>query len=150
MEAVAPPVKGLRTNRPRLVGDFIRQRRETLGISQRSLGLLFNPAVTTQFISNVERGVTPLPPAHVPVLAHALQVTEAEVMSLLEREYTMKLSGRLGRSEASTDPNRLEINGPDSPFIKSVYQAYQSADDKTREAFATICESILHIRKTGS
>ena len=42
---------------PKLVGAFIRQRREALGLSQRALGLLFSPPVTTQFISNVERGV---------------------------------------------------------------------------------------------
>src|SRR3954470_10167785 len=84
------------SKRPRLVGNFIRTRREALGLSQRALGLLFDPPVTTQFISNVERGVTPLPPAHVPTLTRALQVSEAEMMTLLEQEYTLKLSGRLG------------------------------------------------------
>src|SRR3984957_15346979 len=84
------------SKRPKIVGNFIRQRREALGLSQRALGLLFEPAVTTQFISNVERGVTPLPPAHVPTLTKALRVSESEMMALLEREYTQKLSGRLG------------------------------------------------------
>ncbi len=51
-----------------IVGAFIRQRRETLGLSQRALGQLFQPPVTTQFISNVERGVTPLPPVHISTL----------------------------------------------------------------------------------
>ena len=75
----------------KLVGDFIKKRREDLGISQRSLGLGFNPPVTTQFISNVERGVTPLPPIHVPVLAKALSTDEAEILALLEKEYAMRL-----------------------------------------------------------
>src|SRR5436305_13141430 len=88
--------------KPRIVGNFIRQRRETLGLSQRALGLLFSPPVTTQFISNLERGVTPLPPNHVPTLTQALNISEAEIMSLLEREYAMKLSGKLGR-EAPVD-----------------------------------------------
>ena len=48
--------------KPRLVGNFIRQKREALGLSQRALGQKFTPPVTTQFISNVERGVTPLSP----------------------------------------------------------------------------------------
>src|SRR5690606_28317860 len=82
---------------PRLVGTFIRQRRDALRLSQRALGQLFDPPVTTQFISNVERGVTPLPPAHVPTLAKALVADENEIMSLLEREYAVKLSGRLGK-----------------------------------------------------
>src|SRR4051795_11899745 len=86
---------------PRLVGNFIRPRRETLGLSQRALGLLFTPPVTTQFISNVERGVTPLPPAHIPTLTKALNVSETEFMGLLEQEYAYKLSGRLGKADAS-------------------------------------------------
>src|SRR6476469_7925558 len=106
------------SKRPRLVGNFIRQRRETLGLSQRALGLLFNPPVTTQFISNVERGVTPLPPTHIPTLTNALKVSETEIRALLEREYSAKLSGRLGRSpdaengNGSTQPE-LSIAKPD-------------------------------------
>src|SRR5262249_47894405 len=93
-------------NRPKLVGSFIRQKREASGLSQRALGLLFNPPVTTQFISNLERGVTPLPLNHIPTLTKALSINEAEIMSLLEREYTMKLSGRLARLEGTN----LQLN----------------------------------------
>jgi len=82
--------------RSKLIGEFVRKHREAKGLSQRALGLLFNPAVTTQFVSNVERGVTPLPPVHIPVLAKALSVDEMEMMALLEQEYVRKLSGRLG------------------------------------------------------
>jgi hypothetical protein len=56
--------------RPKLVGTFIRQKRESLGISQRALGQMLTPTVTTQFISNLERGVTPLPLNHNPALTH--------------------------------------------------------------------------------
>src|SRR3954469_19062686 len=97
--------------RPKLVGEFIRKRREALGLSQRALGLLFEPAVTTQFISNVERGVTPLPPAHVPTLAKALLVSEDEIMSLLEREYSLKLSGRLGKMASGAGAGDMKPNG---------------------------------------
>src|SRR6476659_2597517 len=120
--------------RPRIVGNFIRQRRESLGLSPRALGLLFNPPVTTQFISNVERGVTPLPPAHVPTLVKALMVTEEDLMGLLEREYTMKLSGRLGRpgenvaAGSRSEGGTLLVATPDVDFIKSLYEAYSSAD----------------------
>src|SRR6478609_9296856 len=91
------------SKQPKLVGNFIKSRRTSLNLSQRALGLLFDPPVTTQFISNVERGVTPLPPAHVPTLTKALQVSESEMMGLLEKEYTMKLSGRLGISQDTID-----------------------------------------------
>ena len=142
---------------PKLVGSFIRQRRAALGLSQRELGLLFSPAVTTQFISNIERGVTPLPPAHVATLVRALQVPEAEILALLEREYTAKLSDRLGRSEpmnGRTDSAPVQLltgASPDSDFIRNIAEAFRQADPKTREAFENAASSLLNIpRQSGS
>ncbi len=142
---------------PKLVGNFIRQRRENLGLSQRALGLLFDPAVTTQFISNVERGVTPLPPAHVPTLTKALLVSETEFLALLEREYTLKLSGRIGTNrlnesptasgQAPAGPKQLIVSDADFEFVRALYDAYRQADDKTRIAFSTVCESMLRLPK---
>lgn len=140
--------------RTKLVGEFIRKRRENLGMSQRSLGLLFSPAVTTQFISNVERGVTPLPPAHIPTLAKALDTVESEIMILLEKEYAHKLNGRLGRVDDSAGGSTpdvhsaLSIDHPDYNFMKNLYNAYRLSDSNTRQAFMTVCESILKLSKT--
>ncbi len=141
---------------PKLVGTFIRQRRAALGLSQRELGLLFSPAVTTQFISNIERGVTTLPPAHVATLVRALQVPEAEILALLEREYSAKLSDRLGRSEPAsgrTDSTPLQLisGSADSDFLRSVAEAFRQADPKTREAFENAASNLLNIpRQSGS
>ena len=142
--------------KPRIVGNFIRQRRETLGLSQRALGLLFTPPVTTQFISNVERGVTPLPPAHIPTLTQALKVSVVEFMGLLEQEYARKLSGRLGKDTvptslltgaASSSAGGLPIADADFAFMRNLYQAYQSADLPARQQFASAVEKIL--KKSG-
>lgn len=147
---------------PRLVGQFIRQRREALGLSQRALGLLFNPVVTTQFISNVERGVTPLPPIHIPTLIKALQVSEEELMAIMEQEYTAKLSGRLGKadgqlngavgailsqSEAHRHHSHLVVAPQDYDFMKKLYEAYSQADDQTKKSFSNVCGSLLHTQK---
>jgi hypothetical protein len=136
--------------RPRIVGNFIRQRREALGLSQRALGLLFTPPVTTQFISNVERGVTPLPPAHIPTLTKALGVGEAEFMSLLEQEYAYKLSGRLGKGDSvptslltGASGGSLPVAETDYPFMRTLYSAYASADPAKRQQFASAVEKIL-------
>ncbi len=140
------------SERLKLVGDFIKKRRELLGMSQRALGLLFDPPVTTQFISNVERGVTPLPPSHIPMLAKALQASNAEMKALLEKEYALKLNMRLGTSDdgqknGAVDLPNLVVSTTDYELMKNVYDAYRSADPKTRQAFATICESILKLPK---
>src|SRR4051812_39391659 len=121
-----------RLKSPKLVGNFIRERRESLGLSQRALGLLFDPPVTTQFISNIERGVTPLPPVHVPTLTKALLVPEAEFTALLEREYALKLTGRLGKTLdgspgagdsgfALDGPPQVMVAANDREFIQSLY-----------------------------
>lgn len=138
-----------RIKRPRLVGNFIRQRREAAGLSQRALGLLFDPPVTTQFISNVERGVTPLPPTHLPTLVKALAVNETDILNLLEKEYATKLSGRLGKFTNETDGADpfvgILVAESDREFMKHIYEAYRNADDKSKLAFIAACSTVLHV-----
>ena len=88
-----------------LVGAFLRQRREALEISQKSLGKMLVPQVTTQFISNVERGVTPLPPNHIPYLVKILKISEPDLKAVLEKEYAQRLN------------QRLHPEGPETPFV---------------------------------
>lgn len=138
------------SKRTKLVGEFIRKRRESMGLSQRALGQLFNPPVTTQFISNVERGVTPLPPTHIPVLAKALSISDSEIMALLEREYAMKLNGRLGKvgdENGKSDYPALSVSIADYAFMKKLYDAYKGADSSTQQAFHSACEGVLKVSK---
>jgi transcriptional regulator with XRE-family HTH domain len=144
-----------------LVGNFLRQRREAAGLSQRALGQRFNPPVTTQFISNVERGVTPLPPGHIPTLSRELNLSEAELLTVLEREYLMKLSDKLGATHAAESaghsaleelsrrplPQALVIEEQDYEFMRTLYESLRAADEKTRTEFAALCEKLLCMRK---
>jgi hypothetical protein len=121
----------------------------------------FEPPVTTQFISNLERGVTPLPPHHVPTLARELRIEESELLSLLEREYAQKISDRMHRQPGDTGANpagqdgivttstlkNLVVEEKDAEFIRAVYQAYSLADGTTKENFASLCEKILRMTK---
>jgi len=145
---------------PRIVGSYIRKRREALSLSQRALGQLFDPPVTTQFISNVERGVTPLPLAHVPTLAKALGVGESEMMALLQKEYALKLSGRMSKagkevpaaeplSTFPSDPH-VKMESKDVPFFTRLYCCYRRADSETREAFHSFCRNVLDVKSHDS
>ena len=122
-------------------------------MSQKALGQAFSPPVTTQFISNLERGVTPLPHSHIPLLAKALGVSEGEIALLLEKEYALKLSTKLGtqlpsEADLQSSMHSVIVNNNDYSFMKSLYDAYQSADPKTRQAFASVCESVLNLPKS--
>jgi transcriptional regulator with XRE-family HTH domain len=140
-----------RSNRSKLVGDFIRNHREAMKMSQKNLGQCFSPPVTTQFISNIERGVTPLPVIHVTMLAKALSASDAEIMNLLEKEYALKLSGRIGKTGqaveagARSSPPPLMVSDKDYFFIRKLYDAYRVADTSTQTAFAAVCENMLKL-----
>ncbi|NDD91112.1 XRE family transcriptional regulator [bacterium] len=136
-----------------LVGSFLRSRRESVKLSQRQLGLRFKPPVTTQFISNLERGVTPLPAHHIPTLTKELQLSEAELLSLLEREYAQKINDRIHRepkeAESGVTPSTLRslvVQEKDAEFIRAIYHAYSLADPETQRNFVSMCEKILRVR----
>ncbi len=116
--------------------------------------MMFTPPVTTQFISNVERGVTPLPPVHIPTLTKALLVSDAELTGLMGKEYSLKLSDRLGVPEGSAPAQaspdvvpHIIVDPADHEFMRLLYDAIRKADPKTRDAFATVCESLLKLPK---
>ena len=138
---------------PGLVGSFLREKREGVGLSQRALGLLFDPPVTTQFISNIERGVTPLPPVHIPTLVRILHLPENDLLTVLEREYAAKISNRVGRPVLPPSGNGVpsfRIADEDRVYFQSLYDSYRSSDPKTREAFQSVCDTLLRTPKPHS
>jgi transcriptional regulator with XRE-family HTH domain len=148
--------RGTSSVSPSIVGVFIREKRESLGMSQRALGQLFEPAVTTQFISNIERGVTPLPPVHVATLVRILKLSEYDLLSVMEREYASKIAKRVGRADpfggqpalASATPVRIAEE--DRAFFQAVYDAYRVADGSSKDGFHSLCESLLRVARPNA
>ena len=137
-----------------IVGQYMRKKREEAGLSQRSLGLLFQPPVTTQFISNVERGVTPLPSVHIQNLIQILKIQESELLSEMEREYAAKISSKLGHSpihhSTPSDQNSpLYVPKEDLHFFEKFISAYKNADPKTKETIRQLIDTAL-IQKTST
>jgi len=145
-------IRGKNGAKPKLhiVGNFIRQKRQALNLSQRDLGQLFTPAVTTQFISNVERGVTPLPHSHVGTLARVLNVREEELMGVLEREYVAKLSGRLGKEEVEGYGRKPVMTlADDFDFMNQFYSAYVTASAEAKKSIRAKCAELV-VNQDGS
>jgi transcriptional regulator with XRE-family HTH domain len=123
---------------PNWVGSFIRQKREAKGLSQKELGQKFEPAVTTQFVSNLERGITPIPAVHIQALVKSLDINEAELMVLMEKEYAAKLTNKIAGNHfdhGENAPAVLVIAKQDEEFFKWVVQSFNNLSDLDRAQF---------------
>lgn len=68
-------------------GTLIRNWRERRGISQAQLSKILKLS-TAQSVSNIERGITPLPAKHISKIAKAFGVPQKKVIrALLNDEY---------------------------------------------------------------
>ncbi len=141
---------------PNWVGAFIRQKREEKGLSQKELGQKFEPAVTTQFVSNLERGITPVPAVHVNALVRALAINEHELMILMEKEYAAKLTSKIAgqHAEQGTEisaPSVLVIPQQDEEFFKWLVQSYHQLTEIDRAHFKDQLRSwiAVTVKKVG-
>jgi hypothetical protein len=133
---------------PNWVGAFIRQKREGKGFSQKELGQKFEPPVTTQFVSNLERGITPIPAVHVSALVKALELNEQELMALMEKEYAAKLTHKIaGHGEHSVEgaPAVLVVAKQDEELFKWIVQSYNNLSDQDRAHFKSQVKSWFEI-----
>ena len=124
---------------PNWVGSFIRAKREDKGLSQKELGQKFEPAVTTQFVSNLERGITPVPAVHITALVRALEINEQELMLLMEKEYAAKLTHKIAGQHLEISgenaPAVLVVPKMDEDFFKWIVQSYNNLSEVDRAQF---------------
>jgi hypothetical protein len=135
-----------RKKRITLVGDFIRNKRQQMQLSQQRLGQLLSPPVTTQFMSNIERGITPLPCHHISGIAKALKVKEQELSALLEREIQVKFLGKVSNFAKHATETLPSIHPREGDFIYRIYSAYQAADEVTQKTFEEVSAALLKIK----
>ena len=122
------------------VGAYIKQKRQQKGLSQRALGQLLSPPVTTQFISNIERGVTPLPADHIPKLVGILEIPESELLQLLEAEYSAKLSRRVG-----FHPSGSGEHTPTRQAFERAAAAFAAARPEIQEEVRSVLMRLLQV-----
>jgi transcriptional regulator with XRE-family HTH domain len=134
---------------PNWVGSFIRQKREEKRLSQKELGQKLTPPVTTQFISNLERGITPVPVVHIQAIVKSLDINEHELMGLMEKEYaaklTQKLAGHHGDISNESAPSVLVVAKQDEEFFKFVVQSYNNLSDSDRAQFRSQIQSLFEL-----
>ncbi len=130
------------------VGQFIRTRREAVGLSQKTLGGMMEPAVSTQFISNIERGITSLPTHHINKMAAALKIKPQELLVALEVDYSSKISHEVA---PNSNPNWYKnwaeffgkLNSDELSFFNHMLMNYPTSGQETREKFMLLAQQIF-------
>jgi transcriptional regulator with XRE-family HTH domain len=82
----------------KLVGSWITKRRELKGISQAQLAKRLG-VNTAQSVSNIERGIAPLPHAHVSELSRALGVKRELVVNKVVEEFRKSWMAASGKTK---------------------------------------------------
>lgn len=72
----------------------LREMRERQGLNQEQLGDKLG--VHVQFVSNMERGIGPIPPKHFKKLARLLDVTTHAFIEISVERYKARLYKRMG------------------------------------------------------
>lgn len=119
----------------KMVGDFIKKRRTSLKLTQKALSerLGFR---TSQFISNLERGVAEIPPARVKEFAEILQVDSNEFANLIAESLRRKL---LKKKDL--------MGGVEDPFIDSFLCSWSLASEEDKALIKTLVSKVLDINK---
>jgi len=121
-----------------IVGPYIKSKRTELGLSQKALGQAFEPPVTTQFVSNIERGATPLPPTHIGKICQVLRIKEEELLQMMEKEYASKLTHKVGL-QIDFSPGGIPIPS----WLRKLVESYPSASPEVQQMLKEACERIL-------
>lgn len=82
-----------RTSALKEFGALIRDARSRAGKTQLSLGVELGFA-NGQFISNLERGLRPLPPKHIPGIARAIGFDQDDLMARLLAIHKLRIRER--------------------------------------------------------
>lgn len=77
------------------LGSFVRQLREKRGLSQGDVARLLS-LKTAQSISNIERGISPLPKSKIKRLADILGVKKDEIVNIVLQEVQERYSKATG------------------------------------------------------
>lgn len=132
------------------IGELIKSRRLKLGLTQEDLAKALGYS-SYQIISNVERGIAPIPKYKLPRLAQILKVSEKALLeatykgkkigsdpdfrSLFERARTIEPSATTIVIDKSADPALFEI-------ISKV-----KASPPLRDKFITVASELLGLKK---
>lgn len=114
------------------VGNYIKELREKKGLSQGDVARLLN-LKTAQSISNIERGVSPLPKAKIKKLADILGIRKSEIVTIVLNEVQDRYSKAAGvNARTLVLPN--ELTSEEVSLLKDFTEKLKAAKAVERKA----------------
>lgn len=95
----------------RTIGTVIRQARLARGLSLKAFADAILPRTSHQFVSNIERGLCPLPADKIPGAAEILSIREDVLIDALVEDYRARIEVEVEnvRAAASRRPDPSEL-----------------------------------------
>jgi transcriptional regulator with XRE-family HTH domain len=118
-----------------LLGKFVKKRRIALDLTQRELASALG-LKTSQFISNIERGLAHIPSSKVDEFAKILKVEPSELGVLVTESLKRKFQNKTEKYESNEDP-----------FIDQFLCVWASASDNDRELIKNLVSRVLKIEE---
>ena len=121
----------------KIISKLINKKRKVKGLSQKELAFKLGFS-TSQFISNIERGLADIPVNKAVQFAKILDIDESEFLGLISERAKSKTL-----ENAVLGNNNLSKNI--DPFLKNFIVAWESADTETKTALKHLLSKILNI-----
>lgn len=116
------------------VGNFIRQLRISKGLSQSDVAKKLN-LKTAQSISNIERGISPLPRAKIKQLAGILGVEKTKIVDMVlvevQGRYSKAVGGAAGKL-GSKAKGLEQLSTEEHELVGTLVERFRKANDNER------------------
>lgn len=123
------------------VGSFIKNLREKRGLSQADVAKLLS-LKTAQSISNIERGVSPLPKSKIKKLADILGVKKSEIVTVVLAEVQERVAKAAGVQSRSIVVGN-ELSNEEFALLSSFAERFRLAKTNERNAFKKQLKKML-------
>ena len=125
----------------KLVGQFIREMREKRNLSQGDVAKLLS-LKTAQSISNIERGVSPLPKAKIKKLSEILGISKSDLMSVALRE----VQDRYARAAGVAGGNVITpegLNKDEMALVQTLVSEFRGSDGDRKTELKLALRKVL-------
>lgn len=118
-----------------LLGKFLRKLRVKHKLSQKAVATKLG-LKSSQFISNIERGLSQIPSSKICEFAKILNFEADDLAKMLSESYKNKICKRNSLNKNDSD---------DDIFLKNFIIGWRTADEKDKESLKIIISKMLNI-----